>query len=226
MIKSKMINVAGDEVLKSDGIRLLGAWLDSHMTMELHAIKKAKAASISLMKIRHIQRNISEETCKLLVNSLVTSHLDYCNGIMAGCSDKVVKILQRVQTQSAKLVLSRSKYESSTKALKDLHWLSIRKRIAFKILIMVFNCLNDKAPLYLSSLLTKAKSGRNLRNCENKLMVPVVRKKTFAARSFSVYGPRLWNRLPNYLRVTEDRDDFKSKLKTFLFDCDEEFLLK
>ena len=36
-------------------------------------------------------------------------------------------------------------------------------------------------------------------------------------RSFSVAGPKLWNMLPKDVRVERDTEEFKKKLKTFLF---------
>lgn len=223
-INTNSLNVAGDDVKIGDNIRLLGAWLDRFLTMEVHARKKAKAASLALMKIRHIRQYITDDICKLLVNALVTSHVDYCNGILAGCSNKVVNILQRIQTQAAKLILNRRKWESSSKALRDLHWLPVRKRICYKILVTVFNCLQGNAPRYLMDLLVKNEGTRTLRNSHNKLIVPSVKRKTFASRSFSVYGPRVWNRLPEHLRLETNRDNFKRKLKTFLFDCNDDFM--
>ena len=36
-------------------------------------------------------------------------------------------------------------------------------------------------------------------------------------RSFQVAGPKLWNLLPLNLRMEEETEEFKKKLKTFLF---------
>ena len=36
-------------------------------------------------------------------------------------------------------------------------------------------------------------------------------------RSFSIAGTKLWNLLPKGVRMEEDTEEFKKKLKTFLF---------
>ena len=41
--------------------------------------------------------------------------------------------------------------------------------------------------------------------------------KTFAARSFRVAGPTLWNSIPDELRCIVDPNVFKKLIKTFLF---------
>jgi hypothetical protein len=80
--------------------------------------------------------------------------------------------------------------------------------------------LHKEAPPYLSDLLEhKPSSAHHLRsNCDDlKLTVPPTKCKTFADRAFSVYGPNIWNSLPYYIRCSPNLDDFKKKLKTFLF---------
>ena len=55
---------------------------------------------------------------------------------------------------STKLVLNLGKYDSSTEALKKLHWLPIESQIKYKIPTIVHKCLFGKAPTYLKELLT------------------------------------------------------------------------
>ena len=42
--------------------------------------------------------------------------------------------------------------------------------------------------------------------------------KTVGERSFSFYGPQLWNSLPSHLRSIENFTTFKRELKTYLFE--------
>ena len=120
----------------------------------------------------------------------------------------------------AKLVLSRSKFDSSKQALYDLHWLPVKARINFKILTFMYNCSVGKSPVYLNELLEKQPVKRVLRsseNVDNCYSVPFNKKKTFGDRSFSYIGPKLWNTLPIELRNADSVDIFKKKLKTHMF---------
>ena len=85
---------------------------------------------------------------------------------------------------------------------------------------MVWKCLNDSAPESLSELIKVKKCERNTRessNNVNELVVPFVKKSSFAARSFSVYGPGVWNKLPPHIKMYTNYTSFKRLLKTFLF---------
>ena len=151
---------------------------------------------------------------------LVISHLDYCNSILAGLPDVSINQMQRVQILAVKVVLGKSKMDSSTECLSTLHWLLIWSRINHKILTLIHKSIMGKAPEYLQNLLTVHWPGRpGLRSASdtNLQVVPFARRKTFAEHSFSIQGPKLWNSLPEDLRNERDTNRFKRKLKTHLF---------
>ena len=49
------------------------------------------------------------------------------------------------------------------------------------------------------------------------LCVPKTNHKTFGDRAFAKAGPTLWNDLPDDIRKASSVENFKNKLKTFLF---------
>ena len=125
-----------------------------------------------------------------------------------------------MQNVAAKLVLGMKKHDSATAALTALHWLPIRARIDFEILTLVHKCLSGNAPGYLIDLLVLLGvncEGLRSNNAVKYLLIPGTYQKTFADRAFSVYGPKRWNQLPHELRAIENLDEFKDKLKTYLF---------
>ena len=171
-------------------------------------------------KIKSIRKFLTKEATEGLCLSLVISHLDYCNVILYGIALCDLAKLQRIQNLCAKLVLNRSRYDSSKQALHDLHWLPLKARINFKILTYMFNCSVGNAPQYLTELLTVKVSKRTLRSSESSVgcfEIPYNKKKTFSDKSFSTIGPKLWNELPLNLRQSESVYTFKKHLKTHLF---------
>ena len=68
-----------------------------------------------------------------------------------------------------------------------------------KLLTITYKCLNGEAPDYLYDLLSVIPEARRMLRSSNKykqLAVSRVKRKTFAARSFSIMAPSLWNELP------------------------------
>ena len=150
------------------------------------------------------------------------SHLDYVNSAFISLPASDIYKMQRVQNAAAKFVLNLKRMDSSTEALKTLHWLPIKFRIQFKILLLVYKCLNSQAPSYLSELLELKSTTSRLAlryTCDRTLLcVPFTKRKTFADRSFSIAGPRMWNGLPKTIRESPNTDCFKNHLKMYMFD--------
>ena len=130
------------------------------------------------------------------------------------------KKLQRVQNIAAKLVLNRTKYESSTESRKQLHWLPITARTEFKIIVLVYKCLHGNAPEYLQKILTPKlvlREGLRSSTFTSNLHIPKTSRHTFASRSFSVSGPSLWNELPYNIKECINLKMFRKEVKTYLF---------
>ena len=207
------------EISKVNTIKYLGTYLDQSLSLKTHINNKCRAAMANYHRLAHIRKYLTIDACKQAVHGLIISHIDYCNSLFYGLPKCDIKKLQRIQNMAAKLILKKRKFDSVTVCLKELHWLPVSLRIEFKILTMVWKCLNDQAPSYLKELLQEKHISRTLRsNIQRNLVIPRTKCKTFAERSFSVSGPTLWNKLPTDIQHSHTFDQFKSKLKTWMFE--------
>ena len=213
------ITVGQSTIEPVEVVQSLGMWFDSHMSMDIHIGKVCSKAFRSLYNIRQIRKFLSEDTTKILVHAFVTSHLDYCNSLFYGLPQSQYDRLQRVLNAAARVVCLIPKFDHITPVLIGLHWLPVRYRVIFKILLLVYKALHANAPPYISDLLTPKHSGcYSLRsNEQNLLIVPKTMRKTFGDRAFAKAGPFLWNELPADIREASTVEIFKSRLKTFLF---------
>ena len=213
------LKVVDDIVERSEVIKTLGVWFDSELSLKRYVNEKCKVAFFNIRNIRSIRKFISDDLCMKLVQSLVLSHLDYCNSILYGLPMCELNKIQRVINCAAKLVLGKGRRDSASEALFKLHILPVIYRIEFKIATLVYKCLHDSAPCYLKELLKPATQNRSLRSSscvrEGDLEVPFTRRSTFLDRSFAVSGPKVWNSLPRHLRERSSLETFKEELKTF-----------
>ena len=138
----------------------------------------------------------------MLIQSLVFSHLDYCNSLLYGLPECVTGKLQQVQNIAAKLLLNLGKWDSPRLAMFKLHWLLIRFTLDYKLALLMFKCHKGETPKYLGDLVSiyeRTGITRSLRSYQEDVSIyriPFTKSKTFADRSFSVAGPRIWNGLP------------------------------
>ena len=103
--------------------------------------------------------------------------------------------------------------------LRGLHWLPVKARIQFKILLITSKAIHGLALKYLCDLLTlKSSLSYNLRSSGSIILsMPAVRSKTLGDRAFMVAAPTLWNSLPKELRAITNVNSFKAHIKTYLF---------
>ena len=161
----------------------------------------------------------------MIVNALVSSHLDYCNYLFRSLSSRNATRPQYVQNALAWFVTGVSKYTHITSTLRTLHWLPIRQRITFKTLVLVYKYLTTGQPKYFAPYLSLYKSAMNTRRSNPKnlfLQVPhycasIHKSKVHFNNSFLYDAPKLWNDLPHDICSAPNLSCFKSRLKTYLF---------
>lgn len=217
------VNLAGVNVpVQVNAIRNLGVMFDCNMTMSAQVTKIVKAANFHLINIGRARKMLTTESTKTAVHSLVTSRIDYCNSLLVGISGSLLKRLVNIQRTAARVVTRKRKYDSISDDLVELHWLPMKQRIDFKILVIVYKCLHKQAPDYLSELLQVQTSRRRLRSTSSASSILTEHGThcfTFADRSFSCYGPKIWNKLPEHIKSASSIDIFKKLLKHHLFNA-------
>ena len=64
------------------------------------------------------------DACKLLVHTLVMVRLDYCNALLCGAREDLIRQLERLQRQAARVVCKKYKndHTSLTELMWGLHW--------------------------------------------------------------------------------------------------------
>ena len=163
------IHVGDSDIHPVPIARNLGSWFDSRLSMATHITKICAPSFYYIYNIRRIRKYLSQQSTETLVHAFITSRLDYCNGLLYGLPDcplnKLQRVqnacarlifkeqkfclpdcllnkLQRVQNACARLIFKEQKFCHVTPFIYELHWLPIRYRIEFEILLITFKILN------------------------------------------------------------------------------------
>ncbi len=140
--------------------------------------------------------------------------------MLYGLPNYLITKLQYVQHSAARLLTSTYKFHHITPVLIQLHWPPVKFRIDFKIFLLTFKALHNKAPEYICNLITVYESPFNLRSLANDnllLVEPKTRLVSYGYRTFCKATLKLWNRLPRDTRHSKSINRFKCSLKTHLF---------
>ena len=194
----------------AESVKYLGVFFDSLLSFDKQITSIVSSSYASLRKISSMKKCVSKSDVETLVHAFISSKLDMCNSLYFGLPKKTPKKLQKVQNSAIRLVFNvRSRHPVSA-FYAQLHWLNVEQRICFKVILIVYKCVNGSAPAVLQNMCVI----RN--NVDLTLRITYFNKSKYGKRAFVHYAPRYWNRLPVSIRLINNIDTFKSSLKSFI----------
>ena len=154
--------------------------------------------SCYILDLRRLRRCLISELSKTIATALVSSKLDYCNGLIYTITSREINRLQGVQNCLARVVTRSPRFSRTTPLLKSLHWLPVCFRIKCKICLITYKALFNNQPIYLKEMLEHPNRFPDLRSSDqNLLSAPRIMTK----KGEGYFSPKLWNRLPGEIRT-------------------------
>ena len=217
--KAKPLNITyGNVSIKQyTKVNYLGCMLDNTLSgesMASHVINKAN----NRLKFLYRQNEfLTKSLRRLLCNAMIQPFFDYASTTWyPNLNKSLSKRLQCIQNKCIRFCLSLGNREKITaKHFEEINWLNVADRFTQLIISNVFNFFNSDCPEYMSELFSPADQyGPNTRFSYKKLIIP--RRKTNAGlRSPSYIGASFWNKIPNYLKSSQNLNIFKHNVKKY-----------
>ena len=217
-LESVSLRVGDNIVNTKPVVRNLGVYMDCHLSMDHHVNYLCKTTMYHIRQVGLLRKYLDKSATEKLIHAVISSRLDYANSLLFGVCSNHFSRLQTIQNTAARIVLRANRHSHITPLLNELHWLPVKQRVNYKLLLLAFRGLKLGTPAYLSDVLhptTRVRSSRS--RYLFQLNVPASRTKTFGDCTFHHAAPCLWNSLPPKLRSLDSLDQFKRSLKTFLF---------
>ena len=152
--------------------RDLGVIIDSRRTLSAHVAVLCQAGYYQLRQLRtsvssalealtmmrYINLRLHYITLRTLVQSstaeaaetvpaaFISCRLDYCNSLLYGLPDTLLRKLQSVQNVTARLITGARRRGHNKPVLLELHWLPIRERVKFKLACLARQSLFGQPP--------------------------------------------------------------------------------
>ena len=208
---SVQVKVGNDE-LKKDCARYLGMEIDRDLTWKAHIERMHRQCMGKLAVIRRVGSYLPCHIRKLLYQSFVLSHLDYCSVVWNNCGATLTGRVERIQNYALRMILCKPPPTSSELLRQILGWTTLKARGHNAMLCQVHRCCTNQAPPNLCSKFTPNSDLNYIRTRgSNKLYLP--RPQTnFYHSSFEFQGAMHFNNLPENIRVIKGCKQFKAAL--------------
>lgn len=174
--------------------------------------------SFGKLKLLYMYKDMLSTEAKLRIsNSLILSHLDYCNVVYwPTLLQKDKDSLQKIQNACIRFSFNIRKFDHISRAFRDSGWFNLHERFQIHMSCLIYKINNVKTPQYLHEKLIKGSDihERITRHCD-LLNIPRHNSALFQ-RSFSYNSAKIFNSLPDDIKTANNLVAFQSKVKTFV----------
>ena len=152
-MKHFLAKLLDHEITPTDSTRNFGVVFDGGLNFRKHISLVCRTCYYHIGDLRRLCRCLTSEVSKTIAAALVSSKLDYCNGLLYNVTNRELSRLQGVQNCLARVVTRSPRFSRTTPLLKSLHWLPVCHRIKLKICWVTHKTLCNNQPIYLKEML-------------------------------------------------------------------------
>lgn len=196
----------------------LGLTMDGNLAWTAHINQISKRMHYSIHSLKRLQSFLPLRTKIMLAQSLLLPILDYADVCYLDATEELLDKLDRLQNLCIRFIYGLRKFDHISEYRRQLKWLPIRFRRNLHILTVLYNVLNTSSPGYLRERFKQSlPPTRPVRSCvsKNPLVTPHC-NTVFYDKSFTVLATRLWNTLPENIRVNcHSVHSFKYRVKQY-----------
>ena len=191
----------------------LGVVLDENLSWKDHVEHVSSKVSRRLGLLSRIRSCLTLEASKQVYTSLLQPLFDYADVAWEGISEGCCKELHRLQNRAARIILRKN---TSNDTFCVLNWLNLASRRKMHKCILVFKCLNNLVPKYLTQYFTRNADLHNYYATRRSNDVhPPKPKRNMGKRTFKYAGAIYFNSLPNYVKSATSVNSFKQMLTEY-----------
>lgn len=216
VINTFKVNINNDTIPMVESAQVLGLTIDTTLKFSSHVSKIIQRSYCNLKLLYSNRYILNFKLRKSLSETLVLSHLNYCNFVFGTCLDKAcLNRLQKIQNSCCRLIYGLRKYDHVSEKINDLHWLNINNSIKMNLLVFTHKVIHSSAPSYIHRKFIKRNELHPVNVRSNQLFnLPKFRTSLFK-KSYTYNAITFYNNLPHSLKLAS-RYSFKKKLKLHL----------
>jgi hypothetical protein len=197
-----LIRVKGEKLPVTDLVRNLGLRMDCGMRFREHVGFCVKKSYSMLRRLYSNRKILSVSSKKLLSESLVLSHFNFCDTVYGPCLDSVTaNRIQRVQNSCIRFICNIGRRQHVSYRLAELGWLNMKNRRKYHACCFFHKVITSKTPPYLYLRIRFRTDVHNINIRFPHHITPPAHSTAFFERSFSYNVSRVYNDLSEPLKA-------------------------
>ncbi|CAH0559663.1 unnamed protein product [Brassicogethes aeneus] len=206
-VPSISLTINGQKIEQVNKAKNLGVIFDSNLRFSEHVSNCVKKAFYNLKNIYSQRHLLNTNIKKLVCDSMVLSHFNYCDALYGFCLTKIdERRIQRLQNSCVRLICGVRRRLSVKSKFCEIGWLNMSERRLLHSLVLFNNVVTYKCPPYLYNKI-KFRTDVHTLNIRNRLNLTIPRHKSaIFQRSYSYNIAKWYNLLPDSVFVVQHVD--------------------
>ena len=201
---------------EKQSLKFLGVTIDSNLNFNEHILNIHSSISRNIGILYKLKDFLSERSLIILYNSLILSHMLYCNIVWGSCSITRINSLLLLQKRAIRIITNSNYLSHTDPIFHRLKTLKIQDIHTLQTGIFMYKYSHNQLPTLFHnrySLNSNIHSYPTRRSTDYHLVNP---KIIIAQKSIRHHGPDVWNTLPNQIKQCSSLYSFKASLKNLL----------
>ncbi len=117
-----------------------------------HIYSMVNTISSKIGGLRRLKCVLTANTLTILYSAIVLPHFDYADSVYDSCTELDKTRLQCLQSRAARILTGSNIPTHRPDMFKDLTWISLQHRRDMNKCILMYKCLNNLVPCYLTDM--------------------------------------------------------------------------
>lgn len=209
------IQIENNKIDAVSSQKLLGICIDENLNWTAHIDNLCATISSRVSLLKQLSHYVPENVQKIFYQCYILPLIDYGSNAWGTSNNTNIDRINKLQKRAARIILKVELTTPSSVMFQRLGWMSVSSRLKYNKAVMAYKALNDLTPAYISDLLQPSSKTNNrvLRSSENGSVTVPRSNTTIYDGSFSCSASKLWNSLPESVRLAPSLNVFKNHVK-------------
>ena len=210
--KTYNISIGESLVARETCTKFLGVQVDENLSFHQHISHLIRKMAKYVPILYQTRNSLSNESLKLIYNSLIYPNLIYCISVWGSCAKIHRNQLLCLQKKIVRIISFKPKFYPSSELFRFLNFLKMDEISQYMSVCYVFKSLKRNNGIFIEY---ETQYNTRLSNQPRVLVLPPI-FTGHSRQSIRWVGPRLWNGLPPALRVEMSYCSFKLNVKRYI----------
>ena len=206
-------NINGDIIPNSKSEKLLGVTIDCKLNFDEHVSRLCDKASQKLNALARIASFMKTEQKRKIMKAFISSQFGYCSLVWMFCSRRLNSRINRIQERALRTVYN-DKSSTYPELLEKDSSVSIHCRNLQVLATEIFKSKNNLSPPVMQETFKIIEPNYNLRR-NTIFQNRKIRTEKYGTASLTYLAPKIWELVPNDIKLSNSLEIFKSKIKNW-----------